>query len=105
MAEQAIKISGLPADTKLEFESMTGWEELGRLFELKLNLLSEKKDITLDAVLGPISVAAEQAGFGLPNAGEHGHRVGLKEATGLVDGSGGRGRTAVESTGIRSAQQ
>jgi len=49
---QAITISGPPADAGLEFESLTGREELGRLFEFKISLLSEKKDIKIDDVLG-----------------------------------------------------
>src|SRR5262245_4228814 len=49
---QAITISGLPDDAKLIFESMTGHEELGRLFEFKLSLLSENKSVKIDDVLG-----------------------------------------------------
>ena len=49
---QAITISGPPEDAKLIFESMTGHEELGRLFEFKLNLLSENKAVKIDDVLG-----------------------------------------------------
>jgi type VI secretion system secreted protein VgrG len=49
---QAITISGPPADAKLIFESLTGREELGRLFEFKLSLLSENKSVALADVLG-----------------------------------------------------
>lgn len=86
MADQAIKISGLPADTKLEFESMTGWEELGRLFELKLNLLSEKKDITLDAVLGK-NVTVEIEFTSEKKRYFNGDIVRFRQLTKSVDGS------------------
>ncbi len=49
---QAITISGPPAEAKLVFESLTGREELGRMFEFKLSLLSENKSVKLDDVLG-----------------------------------------------------
>src|SRR6478609_3706004 len=49
---QAISISGLPADAKLTFQSFPGREELGRMFEFKLNLLSKNKSVEIDKVLG-----------------------------------------------------
>lgn len=57
---QAISISGPPADAKLTFQSFTGREELGRMFEFKLNLLSKNKEVKLDTVLGKnLTVAVE----------------------------------------------
>lgn len=49
---QAITVTAPASAGTFVFRSMEGREELGRLFELRLQLLNEKSDVAIDDVLG-----------------------------------------------------
>lgn len=63
---RSVSISSKLGPNVLLFQRMVGSEQLGRLSEYQVDLLSEKSDIKIDDVLGkPVSVK-----LGLPDAGE-----------------------------------
>jgi type VI secretion system secreted protein VgrG len=57
---QAVTVTSPLGEGKLLFRSLSGREELGRLFEFKLELLSENGALALDKILGQnVTIAAE----------------------------------------------